>query len=47
MHELLGTRDAALQNASAGSAISVSAPLEMRARCAAVSGMMRSMKKRP
>ena len=32
------------QNASAGSAIIVSAPLEMRARCAAVSGMTRSMK---
>ena len=35
------------QNASAGSAIIVSAPLEMRARCADVSGMTRSMKKRP
>ena len=32
------------QNASAGSAIIVSAPVEMRARCAAVSGIVRSMK---
>ena len=34
------------QNASAGSSIVLAAPAWMRARCAAVSGSMRSMKKR-
>ena len=35
------------QNASAGSSIMLAAPAWMRARCAPVSGSMRSMKKRP
>ena len=35
------------QNASAGSSIRLAAPDWMRARCVAVSGSMRSMKKRP